>query len=545
MVESINAPTNGPADLRKVVAAVCSPILTAVLATIVICSVFVTGVRQGMDHAIAWGPESEQTGMAVAISELLYGLDSYVAHAAVLDALAQGMARGTAGVDDPKFLANIANGDVINLAIATAIAVGPQPEGFVSQRSLKTMVYDDIGIVDYDKVAFSLFGFRIQSLYYLFFAQLALSAAVFLIQFWKAPLTHILLLCNLFAFWLELHAPVFTHHMPSFWGMRHGSTLAILPMWHIVLLMFYRTRFSLSGAIFAAIQVAILVLAIRVRGSAAWTVILVAVMVAVFVAEAWRKLPLGEKSATRIAKTAMKWPVILLLIGLLSSKLYTDAKLHPAYFTDDIMPYHGAWHSAYLGIIASPTLLATTGKGPENWGDRAGYDAAIAYLRKKGLIATEQDYLSSWTQTYKMRLHDNTMRAVYLSIVAEYPFTTLGMYLFLKPYALANYTMMVLYGVPAAIWLAVFLGVVALAALGVMLQRTIAVEARKIVGLCLVMAVFSALPNIWAYTSFQSTADVVLCTFVAVVFGGWAACVHLLELLRDRGVFRVGSPARR
>ena len=181
--------------------------------------------------------------------------------------------RGAANANDQKILPNLYNGDLINEGIANAASLGPRTKGFIADGGLKTMVYDDVGIVDFIKIAFAAFGFKVQSLYYLFFATLLLSTTAFVLQYWKNVLAQILLLCNLFAFYIELQSPIFTRDMPTFWGMRHGSTLAILPMWHLVLLLVYRTRLSLAALMLAAIQVAILVLAIKMRGSALWTVI--------------------------------------------------------------------------------------------------------------------------------------------------------------------------------------------------------------------------------------------------------------------------------
>ena len=114
---------------------------------------------------------------------------------------------------------------------------------------------------------------------------------------------------------------------------------------------------------------------------------------------------------------------MLMLAGMLADKLYTDSRLHPAYFTDDIMPYHGAWHSAYLGIVVSPSFPEAQPMRTKGL-DRGGYDAALAYLHAKSFIATEADYVSPWTHTYKMRLHDRTMRSAYLELVSNNPFKT-------------------------------------------------------------------------------------------------------------------------
>ncbi|MBL6613428.1 MAG: hypothetical protein ISP49_00675 [Reyranella sp.] len=518
---------------RGVVMAALSPLVTAILAALIIFALFTTGMRRGMDGAIAIG-ESEQTAWAVAISEMVYGLDSYVAHTAVVDAIIRGVRNGTGGPADPKFRENLNNPDLLNAALSAALALGPQPEGFVAQRTLTTMLYDDIGIVDYDKIAFSLFGFRVQSLYYLFFVIVSLSTAAFLLQFWGKPVAQVLLLSNLAAFWLELNADIFMPDMPSFWGMRHGSTLAILPMWHLALLLVWRTRLSLSAVVLASVQVAILVFATRIRGSAAWTVIFLACLSAFLAYRFWRSLEADQTSLFKVARAALRWPFVLLLIGLATSKIYTSGKLHPSYFTDDIMPYHGAWHSAYLGMIISPTFWATTGKDSGAWGDAIAYEVALRYLREKGFIAKEGDYISPWTQTYKMRLHDRTMRAIYLDLVREYPFTTLGLYLYHKPLWVQAFIAPKLRLTSEEAWLVIFLGAVVMAIVTAVARRPTAAEMRSAFWLGLAAAVFSSLPNIWAYTGNQTATDVLLSTMIFVVLLTWMVCSQVLILLRDR-----------
>src|SRR5262249_42644560 len=139
----------------------------------------------------------------------------------------------------------------------------------------------------------------------------------------------------------------------SFWGMRHGSTLALLPMWHLALLIARQARITVLGLVLAAIQVAILILAIRMRGSAAWTVVFLAALSIGLGAWSFRRVPVEQRSFGRLAKLVAAWPLMVTLVGMLGNSLYNSEKLHPAYFTDDIMPYHGLWHSAFLGLRSS------------------------------------------------------------------------------------------------------------------------------------------------------------------------------------------------
>ncbi len=175
-------------------------VLTTALALLIIGTVFFSGIQRGMDQALSYGPQSEENALAIAISEMVYGLDSYVAHFSVLEALEKSIHRGADSANDPKILQNLSNGDLINEGIANATSLGPRTKGFIADGGLKTMVYDDVGIVDFIKIAFAAFGFKVQSLYYLFFATLLLSTTAFVLQYWKDALAQILLLCNLFAF---------------------------------------------------------------------------------------------------------------------------------------------------------------------------------------------------------------------------------------------------------------------------------------------------------------------------------------------------------
>ncbi len=411
------------------------------------------------------------------------------------------------------------------------------------------MVYDDVGIVDFIKIAFAVFGFKVQSLYYLFFATLLLSTTAFVVQYWKNALAQILLLCNLFAFYMELQSPIFTRDMPTFWGMRHGSTLAILPMWHLALLLLYRTRLSLAAVVLAAIQVAILVLAIKMRGSALWTVIFLGGLTALLLYRDWGQLRIADKSTAKLARLAAKWPLVLVLAGLSLNSLYTNGKLHPAYFTDDILPYHGAWHSAVLGLNTSSAFWPVTGVKAEPgtdrvspYRDRVGYDAALAYLRDRGFLSSEAEYLSPWTRTYKMRLHDNVMRRVFFSAVESHPVATVALYLYWKPRQILIAFGRLLGDVKIQAWLLALLGASIMAVAFAMSQpKSALAELKTILLLATTAILFSTLPNLWAYAAYHAVADSLLSIFIFGVFGLWATGVVLIERWRSRAASPVES----
>ncbi len=533
------------------------PFFMTALAALVICLVFVSGLRRGMEHVVTFGPQSEQNGMAIAISELVYGLDAYVGYASVVDALVKKM-NGGIGPGDPNYrtiLPNLSNAELLNEALSDAISLGPQPNGFISDGSLMTMVYDDVGIVDFDKIAFSLFGFRIQSLYYLFFAILSLSTVLFLLQFWTRPVAQIVLLCCLYAFFLELHGSFFTQNMPTFWGMRHGSTLAIVPMWHVALLLAYRARLSLVAVILALIQVAILVLAIKMRGSAAWTIVFLSAIALFLAFRAWRNIPAPQRSIVALAKLTASWPLVVIVLGWLASGIYTNAKLHPAYFTDDIMPYHGAWHSAYLGLATSTAFWKQIGVSADPrsdirdyaglgvYRDRAGYDAAIAYLRSRHFIRSEAEYLSPWTHTYKMRLHDNTMRRVFFATMEANPAATIGLYFFWKPLQTILVLARLLTSISLEIWALTLGGAAILAVAYAAVRGTTLTEIGTTFWLLPTATLFAALPNIWAYAASHTIVDLAFSVLVFLTFALWAMIVWFIYRWRTRAAMRARSVA--
>src|SRR4051812_14697309 len=156
-----------------------APIITACLAALIIGITFQAGVKRGMDHVTTYGPESEQTAISVALSDNVYKLRrGYVAYATVHNKLLEVWNRGVTSPSDPLLIKNTSDRELMNEAITAAASLGPQSGGFISDRTLITTIYDDQGYVDYVKLAFRLFGLRIESMYYTFFALIGLSSLI-------------------------------------------------------------------------------------------------------------------------------------------------------------------------------------------------------------------------------------------------------------------------------------------------------------------------------------------------------------------------------
>ncbi len=505
-----------------------------VLAALAISTVFLVGIDRGMDRVLAFGPESDVNSIAVAVTALVYGEQGYVAYYPVFEALMQPLQSGAEGPNDPRILANLRSGDLINEALAKASSLGPVGSLFVSDGGLRTMVYDDLGTVDYAKMAFGIFGFKIESLYYLYFSIVALSTLAFLIQFRAKPVALMLLLCVLGAFFLETKTGVFNDHQPTFWGHRHGSTLALIPMWHLALLLVFRWRLAPSSLLVALLQAAILVLAIKMRGSAVWTVVFLCGLSMLLSYRAWRLLPPATRTFWDLVRPAFKWPLVVSLLCVAANNAYTDAKLHPAYFTDDIIAHHGAWDVAFLGMAHSPTLWHRVGGTYDKPLDRVGVEATLAYLQEHRFLRSEAEFVSPWTGTYKYRMYDDIMKRVFLSHVLANPFSVIELYLYWKPKRIVELCISSLATIDAWSWAIVLLSATAMAlALALAgLCKGAAARSRIVPLLALAAPAFAALPNLWAFASPHTLADVVLSLLVALVFStSWLLCWRMTKVV--------------
>ena len=153
---------NRAPDVPRYLPPTILPIVTICLAALIIALIFFGGIRRGMDHVAAYGPESEQTAISIALSESVYGLNlGYLGFAGVKNQLIEVWNHGAQNVNDPILIKNNADRDLLNRAITAAASLGPQEPGFVGDRTLITTLCDDMGCVDYVKLSFRLFGLQI------------------------------------------------------------------------------------------------------------------------------------------------------------------------------------------------------------------------------------------------------------------------------------------------------------------------------------------------------------------------------------------------
>lgn len=512
-----------------------STILCGVLSALIITATFREGQRRGMDHVVE-ALENHQWAITIALSDIVYHLNAgYVGYRTVFNKLTEVWYRGESNQHDQIFYENNKNRDLLNEAIHGAASLGPQQPGYVGDRSLMTMIYSDMGVVDFDKMAFRIFGLRIESFYDMFFLLLSVSALVFLVTFWSDLLAKSVLLCALFAFLIELYTPIFsTPHMPTFPGMRHGSTLALIPALHFALLMVGRRKFSVMSALATAVQLAILLLAVNIRGSAAWTLFFIPVLSFGLAFLDWRRTTPEARTWRNLARTAFQWPVVLFFVGWFAYGQYMKLALHPIYFTDDVEPSHAYWHTAYGGIVQAhntglPGFIPPTSLAPEvartRGMDAAGYVAAVEYLRDSHFLPPPADilksdpplgFISPWTGTVKFKFDEDIMRRVVLGIWTRHPLLSFRLYAIFNPLSAVKLLQNMIVNRPHRIvlWLILLGGLGGFASTWVAPKFSPREFCAKVLAPAAVAVPFAAMPNIWGYAQYHTIADLLLASVV-------------------------------
>jgi hypothetical protein len=224
----------------------------------------------------------------------------------------------------------------------------------------------------------------------------------------------------------------------------------------------------------AVIQLSILILAWRIRGAAAWTFIFLFLMAFVMALVEWRRTqqkPMEPRRGAgsprqlwmntframrtwtrdwpRFLQTALKWPVVLLLLGMLANGIYNQQSRHFIYSTDDVIPRHGLWWTVvrghYEGGIynerASP--FSSLRRGHEDEGTPEGWWYLRDYLDRIHLIPWTGAYTMSepapgltspWTGgNVKYRMADDAFERIFFEALWLHPLKALRAFWHDKP----------------------------------------------------------------------------------------------------------------
>jgi hypothetical protein len=476
-----------------------------------------------MHHNMTWGAYTDFESISVAISEMVYHLHhGYLAYGEIINLFEKRLGGNTPPGEIPH-IERMTDARYINATIREATSldqisiVAPRDRFDFSpiiHRYLVPIIAEDVGRVDYYRVAFSLFGFRIQSMHFLFFLVLMISTVLFIVGFNGQVVPLSVLAANLIAVNLVINSHLFFESLPSISAYRAVSALAIIPISHLIFCVFNRARIWSLAGLSSLGQVTLFIFVLWARSSAQWgfAAVLLATFLIAIRQRAWRNF-----------RRLTLWPLAALIVGELALSIYAHNALSPAYFTDELLPSHFTWHSAYLGL-----------KVP-NPGDDFAFLPAAKYIAKSRPDLPETAPL---TNSYWLRLHDQAVRHLFFEFVSAHPRYMLELYTWRKPALFVNIYCNVMTPLMHGFLLAGLLTIVILGSAATLLLRTawlhMTYEALTITG---ITALASYIPIMWAYPAQHVMVDSVWTTtafllLLATTVGG--AIIRLVQALADR-----------
>jgi SAM-dependent methyltransferase len=553
-------------------------LIALALAATIIGLTMSAAIRRGLDHAVTVAA-GDHTAIAISLSDSIYHINlGYLGLKQVADKITEYWTRVSQG-GAPNVKAPSAG--QLNAGVRAAASLGPQIPGYVSDGTLIVTQNDGKGAVDYVTIAFRLFGTQVQSLFYLYFALVGLSAVIFIVTFRDNIYALAVLLCTLAAYYIQLRLRILDPpDIPAYFGMRNGSTLCLIAMWHFVFLVITARKPTPWVVLGAIAQLGILILAWRLRWAAIWVfgfVFLVALVPALrhlrlrqfgllsrprfnadYAMGVWRSTVEATMSLLAAAEATLRWPVVLLLAGLLASSLYDRVALHAVYFTDDVMPERGLWNAAYLGLakydpgVLDPwmtNVVKARGIGEELswWAARDQMDRIrlVPWDGKLDFAQPAPGWMSEWKGIgIRAGLQDRMVRGGFMHAVKKHPLRVLAIYLVRKPLDIVSTLIKPFRRGITWLVLSLLVGI----GIGALVARFGQDDARMSRNMILLSggAVLAAtMPSLWAYPSLAAMGDSVLLLAAFVPIAVAMSTATILFRRRAAGEKSSGLPGSR
>jgi hypothetical protein len=461
---------------------------------------------------MTWGPTHDIWSATIAISQINLGLSGKLGYKEVELAIAGEITanKNAMQVMDDKTRALLQDPDAITRGFRagaavqnTTVVIPKDPAGYTEDWA------EDLGYADFYNLAFRLFGFNAFATHWLYVSLLAVSTALFLLAFFYENLAMGLLVLVITALFLESSSSLFGETMPSFAANRFLSTLAFVPLLHVICTSLRQRRGLLFEFVLFVAQLLILAFAIAVRSSGQWCYLAVIVCIlAVVILRAVMVMRKSEFSVKFLTVTMRNIPfsVRLATAGLLmvvvggAVNVLRNSQFDASYFRDDNLPTHMFWHSAFVGLTFHPDWPSVKPYPDiDDGGDGAGF-LLFEHVRKaQGLpYVSDRGY-------YLVRPYERFIRNEYGKFLAGHPQYASELFFIYKPRLLFG-TIRILLGSIASnsLWVAavsLLLAIFLFFLPGGTLKSTELEVAIMLIWSC------SLFPVLWAYGSQHVIAD--------------------------------------
>jgi hypothetical protein len=478
--------------------------------------------------AMTWGPQHDVWSAAIAISKIKFGLSGELAYKEVEQAIADEVTskKNIWDVEDDKTLALVNDPSAVTRGFRKAaaltkdqIAIPPTNEGYVTDWC------EDLGYADFYNLAFRLFGINAFSTYFLYVTILLASVLIFQVVFFRDGLAMTTLMLSTTALFL-LTCSFFNVSVPSVAANRFLSSLAFVPLVHLICAAIRVGPLKLSEAVAVALQATILAFAIAARSSGNWCIPALVVSLLAVASLRLRRVPRNLLTIKGFDRRVIftGWPfgrlVATGVLGLVVIAAFGLTRSQPdeRYFWEDNQPGHLVWHSAYLGLASNPEWpkYKPFPDLPDGVSDRSGFRVFEHRMQERGEQAASLTHEIYAPNDYRARVYEKVIRREYLSFLIAHPSYALMLFFYYKPMALIR----VLGGLISSIPLGA--GLLALGSLVLGLTVLSSSSIRAAIFAELAASVFliwlsSLLPVFWAYPAPHVISDPALATLLLLM----------------------------
>ena len=409
--------------------------LLVVLAFATLLWTFEVGRTLGMDTSLSKAsPIRADLSIAAAISRLAYGAPGYLIYRPVLDRWHDGQHLSDGAGSPP----DLNRGIQAALGLTLELDCRPQHPDACVENWGDDQGYTE-GYTDYMILAFTIFGFHIESLYYLYFLIVALSLAVFALQFFST-IEYLML------------APLFTvaHHLVVILLPGNPVTsvvhdphfvpvISFLAILHVTILLVDKARDWKSTIACFVAQIGVIIIVIDARTSALW---IIGVPIGAFMLAQIKQRSLRCVMRSFVTRAHILAPV--LAVPLLLSAY--DGAAYDERYAKTGLSSHLIWHLVYMGLSVHPDAnkqFAFT------YTDGMSYLNAHKFLIDNPKLAQdlhininrlpfEPGRFSEWVAAVGWPTYERIVETMYLDFVPRHRRFVAETYLLYKPAYLAQ-----------------------------------------------------------------------------------------------------------
>jgi hypothetical protein len=282
---------------------------------------------------------------------------------------------------------------------------------------------NELGYADYIYFSFRLFGDKISSLYYFFYLIAGLTCLFYILQFRDSPFLLFLLVIFLGELhFLENYAHSFSQNTVS--NSRLFSGLSLVPVLHILLLLWQRRPPRAFTVTAVVVQSAIFAFLLSCRTELAWQVAMIAVVACgIGLSLLFRRRDAKHRHLIGLAPV---WPAAIFLLVVFAYSAVVSMSADQRYAMEP--KAHIVWHEVMIGLLRSNLELRREylGGAPLGSDDGEVYTAVIHDLnarndfrspivKRLGDGQLTIDLMGGWAE------YDRLVRSLAFRIIRDHP----------------------------------------------------------------------------------------------------------------------------